>query len=161
MNNMINIEELYKDVLLDHYSNPRHTHVIPNPTVTAEGHNPVCGDEIHLSLQVDAEDIIQKVSVQTHGCSISVASGSIMAEELQGKTIEQAQMVIDLFQKMMSGGPVVESESGDFEALVGVKQFPVRIKCALLAWMTLDQAMKQYQGEHVQVVSTEQEGAPF
>jgi len=152
-----NIEELYKEVILDHFSSPRNNDPISEPTVTTEGQNPVCGDEIHLTLKIDSYEKIEAIGANTQGCSISVASSSIMGEELEGKSVHEAEQYICQFKKMMSGGAIIESDSGDFEALAGVKKFPVRIKCAILAWMTLEQAINQYRGAMVRVVTTEEE----
>jgi nitrogen fixation protein NifU and related proteins len=137
------IDELYKDVILDHYHDPRHSKLISEPTVVSEGKNPICGDEISLTIKVNEQDFIQSVGVNTTGCCISIASGSMMAEHIEGMSVERAKMTIEKFKKMMNGGPVVESESGDFEALSGISKFPVRIKCALLSWVTLSQALDQ------------------
>lgn len=151
-----NINELYKEVILDHFSNPRNAHPLDHPTVSTEGHNPVCGDEIHLTLTIDSTGKITQIGATTQGCSISVASTSIMAEELEGKSLQEAEKYICRFKRMMGGGDIIESESGDFEALAGVKKFPVRIKCALLSWMTLEQAITQYRGGKTRIVSTEE-----
>jgi nitrogen fixation protein NifU and related proteins len=152
---MIPIDELYKEVLLDHYSDPRNADALQRPTVKVEGHNPVCGDEIKLSLQISEQGIIKEVCACTQGCCISVASGSMMAVELKGKSIEDAEKMIQSFRLMMSGDEVLESESGDFEALSGVKKFPVRIKCALLAWVALEQAIQETKGFSKKSVTTE------
>lgn len=141
------IEQLYREVLLDHYSSPRNAKLCDNPTSEATGHNPLCGDDVDLTLIVNKEGKIEAIGTRTQGCSICVASGSIMSEEIEGQKTEWVEAFIDKVRAMLKGdGPPVESESGDLQALEGVRKFPVRIKCALLPWMTLEQALKEHRG---------------
>jgi nitrogen fixation NifU-like protein len=138
------LDDLYRDVIMDHYRYPRHRNPVEAPDITAEGYNPLCGDEISLQLKLK-NGCIEKVGVQVRGCSISQASGSMMAEQLVGKTPAEAEMLINAFHRMMHGEDIegVGEELGeDIEALSGVRKFPVRIKCALLPWTTLEEGIK-------------------
>jgi nitrogen fixation NifU-like protein len=135
------LDEIYRDVVLDHYRSPRGRKELASADARAEGKNPLCGDELTLQLKFEG-DRIKDVSVQAHGCSISVASGSMLAELLPGKTREEAQKVMAAFKALMHGEPLPEGlDIGDLDALEGVKKFPVRVKCALLAWTTLQDAL--------------------
>ncbi len=144
----MSLEELYRQVILDHYRNPRRSGSIEDPDATAEGYNPLCGDEV--TIEVDLEDgVVADVAVRGRGCSISQASASMMAEAIVGKTVDD---VIELNHQVKSmldieeGDPGLDPDRpgavlGDLEALAGVKNFPVRIKCADLAWTTLEEAL--------------------
>ncbi len=143
------LEELYREVILDHYRNPRNRGHLDEPTATAEGVNPLCGDEIRLELTVD-DDVITGVAVDGQGCSISQSSASMMTEAIKGKTRQDVEDLVKKFRTMMS---LDESDDagldperpgsvlGDLEALQGVRQYPVRIKCASLGWNTLLEAL--------------------
>lgn len=136
------LDELYREVILDHYRNPRHRGSLPAPTVSREGYNPLCGDEITLELAVDG-DLIENVAVRGGGCSISQASASMMAEAIVGKRLQDVEALFEDFTAIMKGSDEVDPESlGDLEALVGVRKFPVRVKCATLAWHTLHEALE-------------------
>ena len=144
------LEELYREVILDHYRNPRHKGRLPGAHFHAEGQNPSCGDEFSLDLDVEAGEIVQ-VATQGQGCSISQASGSMMADISKGKTVDQVEEITSKFKLMMD---IEEGENpvdparpgavlGDLEALQGVRKFPVRIKCADLPWATLADALEE------------------
>jgi nitrogen fixation NifU-like protein len=131
------LEDLYREVILDHYRSPRNRDPLSNPEVTAEGVNPLCGDEVKIELDFDSEKIAA-ISVRGHGCSISQSSGSMMSEALKGLDRQQVASLAARFQEMLTN----ENENGEFglgdlEALQGVRRYPVRIKCALLPWSTL------------------------
>ena len=146
---MTGLDELYREVILDHYRSPHGADAVDDPTVEVEGHNPLCGDELHMHLDI-ADDVIRAVHIEPRGCSISVASASMLAQQLEGATLEDAIELKRTFQQVMKGGDWPEGfDPGDLEALEGVKNFPVRIKCALLAWMTLEQALADYDNELV------------
>jgi nitrogen fixation NifU-like protein len=135
------LDEIYRDVVLDHYRSPRGRKELASSDARAEGKNPLCGDELSLQLKFEGDRIVD-VSVQAHGCSISVASGSMLAELLPGKTREEAVQVMAAFKALMHGEPVPDDlDIGDLDALEGVSKFPVRVKCALLAWTTLQDAL--------------------
>ena len=137
----VHLDEIYRDVVLDHYRQPRGRKPLDDPDHQAEGQNPLCGDELTLALKFQG-DRIESVSVQAHGCSISVASGSMLAELLPGKTRREALTILAAFKSLMHGEPLPAGlDIGDLDALEGVKKFPVRVKCALLAWTTLAEAL--------------------
>lgn len=144
------IEELYREVILDHYRNPRRRGQLEGDHIHAEGQNPSCGDEFSLDLAV-ADGKIVDAAIQGQGCSISQASGSMMVDTIVGKSIDEVEDLKHKFKVMMSieeGDDPVDPERpgavlGDLEALRGVKRFPVRIKCADLPWTTLDDALAQ------------------
>ena len=140
---MHGLDDLYREVILDHYRSPHGAADIEAPTVAAEGFNPLCGDELVLKLDI-ADGRIRKVHVKPSGCSISVASASMLAQQLEGRELADALLVKEAFKQVMRGGDWPEGfDGGDMEALEGVQNFPVRIKCALLAWMTLEQALAE------------------
>ena len=154
---MTGLDELYREVILDHYRTPHGAVTIDSPDIEVEGHNPLCGDE--LVMQLDIEDgRIRGLYIEPSGCSISVASASMLAQQLEGASLEDAIRLKRTFQKVMQGGDWPEGlDPGDLEALEGVKQFPVRIKCALLAWMTLEQALAEYDTELVGDIETDRD----
>ncbi len=144
----MSLEELYRQVILDHYRNPRRSGSIEAPDAVAEGYNPLCGDEVTIEVDLD-NGVVADVAVRGRGCSISQASASMMAETIVGKTVDD---VIELTHQVKSmldieeGDPGLDPDRpgavlGDLEALAGVKNFPVRIKCADLAWTTLEEAL--------------------
>lgn len=141
-------EDLYREVILDHYKNPRHRGRLEAPTVAVEGVNPLCGDELAITLEVKDGRIVQ-AAIDGRGCSISQASASMMMEAIHGKPVEEAKALIDRFKKMMMTDEAVEWEEDyeDIEALEGVKKYPVRIKCALLSWNTLLQGLERPQDD--------------
>lgn len=135
------LDDLYREVILDHYKNPRHHEEISPHDVAQEGYNPLCGDQVLIQLKIEDNRIVG-IGFKGKGCSISQASASILTEEVQGRSIEEAEQKIGLFKEMMRGklDPSTIESLGDLEALSGVQKFPVRIKCALLAWTTLEEA---------------------
>ena len=144
-------DDLYRQIILDHYSNPRCHCRLESPTLTAEGNNPTCGDEIELDLQVEG-GIIKDVGFVGDGCSISVASSSMLAEMIKGKTVNEAVKLAKTFKARLLSHSATASEAEEtfedvdiceLEALDGVKDYPVRIKCALLGWETLLSALNQ------------------
>jgi nitrogen fixation NifU-like protein len=145
---MPGLEDLYREIILDHYKNPRNRGELEPPAVRAEGHNPLCGDEIQVYLQVE-NGIITDVKISGQGCSISQSSASMMSAAIKGKSIEDVRAIVARFRHMMSideDSDTPPSDSvplGDLEALQGVVKFPVRIKCAVLAWNVLTQALDQ------------------
>jgi nitrogen fixation NifU-like protein len=144
---MQGLDDLYREVILDHYRTPHGATQIDVPSVQVEGFNPLCGDELVMSLDID-DSRIRGLHIEPSGCSISVASASMLAQQLQGKTVDEAIELKETFKAVMRGGDWPDGvDPGDLEALEGVKNFPVRIKCALLAWMTLEQALAQHDPE--------------
>ncbi|MBI1884796.1 MAG: SUF system NifU family Fe-S cluster assembly protein [Chloroflexi bacterium] len=136
------LDELYREIIIDHYRSPRNRGKLPSPTVSREGFNPLCGDEITLDLSV-ADGVIVDVRYDGQGCSISQSSASMLTDAVKGKELEEARSLFRRFQAMMVGSGVADPEElGDLEALSGVRKFPVRVKCATLAWHTLDEALE-------------------
>ena len=135
------LEDLYRDILLDHYRRPRNKgHVPGTASCSADGANPLCGDQLSVELNVDDGRIVE-IAFDGAGCSISQASASMMTEYVKGRTVGEARDGIEAFQRMMIEGEPLGEEYGDIEALAGVAKFPVRVKCASLAWKTLEQAL--------------------
>ena len=147
---MTGLEDLYKEVILDHYRSPRNKGELPTPpAIMEEGFNPLCGDDVKVYVIVE-DKVIKEIRIGGQGCSISQASASMMTESVLGKTLDEAKEVFESFKKMMSVHEndlnSAESSSdetspflGDLEALKGVVKYPVRIKCATLGWNTFDQ----------------------
>ena len=158
---MPELDALYRDVILVHYRSPRGRAELPDPDLVNEGQNPLCGDEVTVAVKL-AGDTFGQVHVHGRGCSISTASGSMMAEVLAGKSRAEAERIADAFKKMMHGEPLPAGlDAGDLDALEGVKKFPVRVKCALLPWTTLTDALKAHdagQAHPVKPTSTEEQG---
>jgi nitrogen fixation NifU-like protein len=146
---MPGLEDLYREIILDHYRTPRNRGELETPPAhMAEGHNPLCGDEITIYAQVE-NGILTDIKVAGQGCSISQSSASMMSQAVKGKSLVEVQALVHRFKVMMSiaedpeDGPLVEVKLGDLEALQGVVKFPVRIKCAVLSWNTLLQALQE------------------
>lgn len=143
---MPGLEDLYREIILDHYKNPRNRGELEPPAVSAEGHNPLCGDEIQVYLLVE-NGIVTDVRISGQGCSISQSSASMMSAAVKGKTIEEVRALVARFKHMMAidedTADSIDTSTplGDLEALQGVVKFPVRIKCAVLAWNVLTQAL--------------------
>ncbi len=137
-------EDLYKELILEHAQNPSHSGRLVNPTVREEGVNRSCGDELELELKV-ADGVIQGICINGRGCSISIASASMMADAVDGMTTEQAEALIDNFKSMiLEEKPVnLPEEFEELESLQGVKKYPIRVKCATLPWNTLEQALER------------------
>ncbi|MFA7744291.1 Fe-S cluster assembly sulfur transfer protein SufU [Salinicoccus roseus] len=140
--NFNNLNQLYRSVIMDHYKNPRNKGVIEDGTLTVDMNNPTCGDRIRLTLNV-VDEIVEDVKFDGEGCSISMASASMMTESITGRNINEALSMGDEFSKMMLGEDYdISEEMGDIEALSGVSQFPARIKCATLSWKALEKGVK-------------------
>ncbi|MBI3872941.1 MAG: SUF system NifU family Fe-S cluster assembly protein [candidate division Zixibacteria bacterium] len=139
----VELDALYRDTVLDHYRSPRGRKTLDRVDLSRDGHNPLCGDRLTLSLKLSG-DKIADVAVKGNGCAISIASASMLAEMLPGMTRGDAQRLAEIFRQMMHGHPAPAGvDVGDLDSLEGVRQFPVRIKCALLAWMTLVDVLRQ------------------
>ena len=134
-------DDLYREVILDHYRRPRNAGALAEPTHFAEGLNPVCGDEVQLDLNVEG-DVICEMAFRGQGCSISQSSASMMTERVCGGTIAEARRVMQLFEAQLLESAEPDPALGDLEALQGVAKFPVRVKCALLCWKVLREALK-------------------
>ena len=139
----VGLEELYREVILDHYRSPRNRGSLPDATVSTHLQNPLCGDEITLQLKVEG-DRIQEVRFSGRGCSISQASASMLTEAVKGRAVHELPELIDRVTRLVRGELRPEQAGlGELEALSGVSQFPVRVKCALLAWEALDKNLQQ------------------
>ena len=148
--NQIDLDELYRDVILDHYRRPRNRGARADATVSAEGFNPSCGDEIQLSMVI-VGDAVTGLGFGGSGCSISQSSASMMTDAISGQSLAEARETSRHVQQMLTDDTfdLDEIDLGDLEALSGVARFPVRIKCGLLAWKVLDQALAQAAGESI------------
>ena len=140
------LDELYRELILDHYRSPRNHEPLESPDVVAEGYNPLCGDEIEIQLRF-AGGSIEEIAFRGHGCSISQASSSMLTVAVKGKSAEEARSLIESFKRMMTD-PDSEppEELGDLEALQGVAKIPVRVKCATLAWHALEDGLDRQDG---------------
>ena len=135
------LEELYKEVILDHYKNPRNKRDIPGGGLSCSLNNPLCGDQITIHARLD-DGRMAEVTFEGSGCSISQASASMMTEAVTGRSLEEAKRLAGEFRGMMEGEVEPDEESlGDLVALKGVVKYPVRIKCAVLAWDALQEAV--------------------
>ncbi len=135
------LDDLYRDIILDHYRNPRNRGRLTEPDVATQGANPLCGDEIEVSLII-SDGRVEDVRFEGKGCSISQASASMMTEGVKGKTVAEVRDLVAQFKGMMQGHyEPEEDELGDLEALQGVRKYPVRVKCALLCLNTLAEGL--------------------
>ncbi|MGC2240674.1 MAG: SUF system NifU family Fe-S cluster assembly protein [Acidimicrobiia bacterium] len=145
----MSLEDLYREVILDHYRNPRNQGHLASPDATGHGVNPLCGDEVTIELSFDGDRVLE-VAVEGQGCSISQSSVSMMSEAIKGKTRDEIEELNRRFRDMMSldgdNDPGIDPDRpgsvlGDMEALQGVRKYPVRIKCATLGWNVLKEAL--------------------
>ncbi len=148
------LEELYQEVILDHSRRPRNYGTLADPTVLVHGDNPSCGDEIDLGVKFAPDGSLQEIKFNGHGCAISQASASMMTMKLKGKSRAAAQEMLHAFHDLAAGktddpSPIL----GDLRLLRGVRKFPQRVKCAMLAWRALEEALRQNAGQAT--VSTE------
>ncbi len=165
---MSSLEDLYREVILDHYRSPRNRgELISPPAIVAEGKNPVCGDELTLYLEIQ-DGVVNDIKMEGNGCSISMASSSMMTAAVKGKPVEFARELIVQFKKLMDihetnlesdeNAPTdeaVPSETlGELDALTGVVKFPVRIKCATLAFNTLENGLDSATGNNLDNIAT-------
>jgi nitrogen fixation NifU-like protein len=139
----LSLEELYKEVILDHYRTPRNKGQLDPHDVALERNNPLCGDELELFLKFDGEKV-GEIAFDGKGCSISLASASMMTEKVKGLSIKDAGQMAETIKRMMAGEEEGDPEVlGDLVSLKGVVKYPVRIKCALLGWNTLLEALEE------------------
>jgi nitrogen fixation NifU-like protein len=138
---MSELTDLYQEVILDHNKRPRNFRAIPSPSHHAEGYNPLCGDRLNLLVQVDG-DVLTVVAFQGSGCAISKASAALLTDAVKGRTVEQARALFERFHHVVTTPPDQPVEDlGKLSVLAGVREFPVRVKCASLAWHTLKAAL--------------------
>ena len=160
MSDTDDLRELYQDMILDHGKHPRNFHAIEHAHCEAVGHNPLCGDKLVLYLRVGDDGKIAEASFQGSGCAISMASASLMTDMLQGKTAAQARVLWDYFKAVTMGNAfdpeqekvLDEDDVARLQALAGVKRYPVRVKCATLAWRTMEAALDP---QSVKTIGTE------
>ncbi|ANU12571.1 Putative iron-sulfur cluster assembly scaffold protein for SUF system, SufE2 [Planococcus halocryophilus Or1] len=137
-----NLDQLYRRVIMDHYKTPRNKGALENNSVNIEMNNPTCGDRIQLTLQVE-DGIVKDAKFDGEGCSISMASASMMTQAVKGQEVDTALKLSGIFSDMMLGKEYDDSiDLGDIEALQGVSQFPARIKCATLAWKAMEKGVQ-------------------
>jgi len=140
------LDELYREVILDHFKHSTHSGELPNAQIKVEGANPLCGDELTFFLRVDGGRIRQ-VRFLGKGCAISQAAASMLAGHLEGKTLEETRRLADAMKALMRGEAIDDSvDLGDLEALTGVRKFPIRVKCAALSWNIVEQGLNDYEG---------------
>jgi len=138
-----NLDALYRQVIMDHYKNPRNRGVLEDGSHTINMNNPTCGDRIQLSLKVE-NGIVVDAKQEGEGCSISMSSASMMTQIIKGKTIDEAQKLAEIFSEMVQGRDYDDDiDLGDIEALQGVSKFPARIKCATLAWKAMEKGLNE------------------
>lgn len=146
------LRALYQDLILDHGKHPRNFRALPHANRKVQGHNPLCGDKITLTLSVNENGIVEDAAFQGSGCAISMASASMMTEMLKGKTVDEARALGIHFHGLCTSTAVPAPETGNalgdsaktrLEALSGVRHYPVRVKCAMLAWRALEAALDE------------------
>ena len=149
----MNLKELYQEIILEHGKNPRNLGKTADFNKDAKGHNPLCGDNIHVYLKLNGQKIVEDISFEGSGCAISMASASIMTDLIKGKSDNEAKEIIDDFLGMIKENPQLNSENlkedekTKLMCLSGVKQYPMRVKCATLSWHTLTSAIDNTQEE--------------
>src|SRR3989338_4840356 len=138
------LDELYREVILDHFKNSTHSGELSGAQITAEGNNPLCGDEMTFYLKL-ANGKIAQARFKGKGCAISQAAASMLSQQLEGKTLDEIRRVIEAMKGLMQGQePDPTLDLGDLEALAGVRKFPVRVKCAALSWNVVEQGLQEY-----------------
>lgn len=138
------LKDLYQQVIVDHNKHPRNFREIESCSHDADGYNPLCGDQLHVYLCVDDQNIVKDMSFKGTGCAISIASASLMTEKMTGKTVDEVKNLFKEFQHMVTSDITEEqdfSHLGKLAALAGVREFPSRIKCAILCWHTVQAAL--------------------
>ena len=140
---MPGLEDLYREIILDHYRTPRNRGELESPpAIRTDGHNPLCGDKLKLYLDLDSDDIIRDVAFEGSGCAISVASSSLMTEHAKGASIGEIDALFERVHDMLTGDDMGDLESLDkLAVLSGVREYPTRVKCASLAWHALKNAI--------------------
>ncbi len=139
---MSDLKDLYQEVILDHNRRPRNCYAMDCPDRTADGHNPLCGDTVRVYLRIE-DGIIREISFSGHGCAICTASSSLMTETVKGKPVAEVEELFEGFHQMLTGVAEEQGvELGKLRVFEGVREYPVRVKCATLAWHTLHAAME-------------------
>ena len=149
------LEELYQEVILDHSRRPRNFGELPDASVKVHGDNPSCGDEIHLAVKFDDNGGLEQIKFTGHGCAISQASASLMTMKLKGKNRAEVEEMLKAFHDLVTTEKNNAPKSlGDLQVMRGVRKFPQRVKCAMLPWRAIEQALRQSEGEAT--ISTEE-----
>ena len=149
----MDLKQLYQDIILEHGKSPRNLGKCEGYSHEAKGYNPLCGDKVHVYLKLDSEKKVQSLTFEGEGCAISLASASIMTELVKGKSFEETKEIMDAFLNMIKNTSEIQSNHLDEDektklmSLSGVKQFPMRVKCATLSWHTLNSAIKEKKEE--------------
>jgi nitrogen fixation NifU-like protein len=144
----VELEELYQEVILDHSRRPRNFGELPGAAVIVHGDNPACGDEIHLAVRFGENGSLEDIKFTGHGCAISQASASMMTMKLKGKSRDETMSILRTFHDLVTGETPPEARKlGDLQLMEGVRKFPQRVKCAMLAWRAVEQALQQTSGE--------------
>ena len=144
----MNLKELYQDIILEHVKSPRNFGKCDGHNHEAKGHNPLCGDQVHVYLKLNTKKKVEELTFEGSGCAISIASTSIMTELVKGKSVKTAKNIVDAFLSMIKSGSEMqtndlnEDQKIKIMSLSGVKQYPMRVKCATLSWHTLISAME-------------------
>lgn len=136
----MSLRELYQEIIIDHGRQPRNFGRLENAKHTQTGHNPLCGDKLVLYVNTE-NDLIKEVRFEGNGCAISVASASLMSETIKGKTLDEVQTLFEQFHTLVTSGKADEVDLGKLAVFGGVAEFPIRVKCATLAWHTLKAAV--------------------
>lgn len=142
---MVEASDLYQEVILDHTKSPRNFQRLDDPDRSARGDNPLCGDELTVYVKFDEDEEIEEITFDGDGCAISKASASVMTESVEGKTVDEVEDLMDLFQHLVTGEETTDAditELGDLAVFEGVQRFPTRVKCATLSWHTLKAALE-------------------
>lgn len=139
---MSDLTDLYQEVILDHNRKPRNFGELSGANRTAQGDNPLCGDQLQVQLRVQG-DRIESVAFEGHGCAISTASASLMTEAVKGRSVEEAEALFRKMHQMLTEDGLPDEELGKLQALMGVREYPMRVKCATLAWHTLHTALTE------------------
>lgn len=142
------LDDLYREVILEHYKSPHNRGRLTEPDVANRGRNPLCGDDVEISASITG-DVVEDIRFVGRGCSISQASASMLTDVVKGKSLDEARRLVEGFKQMMRGEPVGDIDLSDVEALGGVRKFPVRVKCAMLAWTTFEEGIDSYTAHHV------------
>lgn len=157
----MSLSDLYQEIILDHYKNPRNFGELEEPDLYAEDNNPSCGDELQVEIDLDEDEgTVQDVRFSGQGCAISMASGSLMSDRIEGQSLDSVRELREKFKAMLTSDDAdedLEDELGDLVSLKGVIKFPIRVKCANLAWNTLGKALEAYdeQGIPVRIVQND------
>jgi nitrogen fixation NifU-like protein len=145
------LEELYQEVILDHSRRPRNFGELPDAAVRVHGDNPICGDEIHVGVKFGPDGSLQDIKFTGHGCAISQASASMMTTKLKGKSRDETMSILRAFHDLVTSETSETNDApkalGDLRVMKGVRKFPQRVKCAMLSWRAVEQALQQTRGE--------------